>query len=70
MDGPSHIAQVDSGGESADEDEGTSTTESSLGTRDGTFDTVEFKAAVLHVLNLLMDDKFSHPYGTVAGSVA
>ena len=43
---------------------------SSQSYRDLSFDTAEFKAAVIQILDLLMDDKFSHPYGTVAGSVA
>eukprot|EP00794_Sanderia_malayensis_P016716 gene16716-18410_t len=69
---PCHVTQNDSAGESADDDETTTTTtESSIGTaRDLAFNASEFKAAVLQVLNLLVDDRFSHPYGTVAGSVA
>ena len=59
----------DSGGESED-DEATSTTMSSQSYRDLSFDKAEFKSAVIQILELLMDDKFSHPYGTVAGSVA
>ncbi|XP_065051392.1 uncharacterized protein LOC135681047 isoform X2 [Rhopilema esculentum] len=59
----------ESGGESED-DEATSTTASSQSYRDLSFDAAEFKAAVIQILNLLMDEKFSHPYGTVAGSVA
>ncbi len=63
---------AESGGESADEEEGaaTTTTDSSITARDSAFDVAEFKDAVLQVLGLLMDDNFSHPYGTVAGSVA
>ena len=59
----------ESAGESDDE-EATSTTMSSQSYRDLSFDAAEFKAAVIQILDLLMDDKFSHPYGTVAGSVA
>lgn len=58
----------DSGGES--EEDVASTTMSSQSRRDLTFDKAEFKTAVIQILELLMDDKFSHPYGTVAGSVA
>lgn len=62
-------SQDNSGGESADE-EATSTTASSYGNRDPTLDKSDFKAAALQIMDLLMDNKFSHPYGTVAGSVA
>ena len=60
----------DTSGDEADE-ENASTSGSSFSLRgEGPFDPNEFKVAVFQLLDLLMDDKFSHPYGTVAGSVA
>ena len=64
------VHQKDESGGESDDDEATSTTASSQSYRDLSFDAAEFKAAVIQILNLLMDEKFSHPYGTVAGSVA
>ncbi|XP_065653826.1 uncharacterized protein LOC136071925 isoform X1 [Hydra vulgaris] len=41
-----------------------------LNTLDTIFEISEFRDAVTQLLALLMDEKFCHPYGTIAGSVA
>lgn len=34
------------------------------------FDATEFRAAVTQLLDLIMNENFCHPYGSVAGAVA